>query len=74
MEELFLILIFRHDPTSKLAELFNINHFIVSQANIFTLPFVFKPTANGVDTIYSRIINFFYLEARHRIIQVINNI
>ncbi|KAJ3123428.1 hypothetical protein HK098_001921 [Nowakowskiella sp. JEL0407] len=64
-------------PETRLAELFNVNHFISSQANIFMAPFVPKdltrvlgPYKRGKRTVSSTLLNFFSAELNHRLHQL----
>ncbi|KAL7748861.1 triacylglycerol lipase [Sorochytrium milnesiophthora] len=52
-------------PHERLAELFNVNHFIVSQAGAMVAPFVVKRFQDQ-NPISSRIVNAVMMEVRHR--------
>lgn len=55
-------------PTLRLAELFNVNHIILSQANPYMLPFMKERLAG--DGFFSVLTGLAYLEIRHRFFQV----
>ena len=57
-------------PAIRLAELFNVNHIILSQANPYMLPFIsrsLRPQAPGLMTRFSSLVTS---EIRHRLYQV----
>jgi len=56
-------------PMARLSELFNINHFIVSQVNPHVVPFLSSVESN---TWWRRIRSFLYYEFRHRFFQLVN--
>ena len=57
-------------PTARLAELFNVNHVILSQANPYLLPFAPKTLLPNAPWLVSRIMNAIAVEIRHRLFQV----
>lgn len=59
-----------HDgPTLRLAEIFNVNHVIMSQANPYRFPFL-ENEKNSFPGIFRKLTNLFYLEVRHRLFQL----
>ena len=65
-------------PESRLAELFNVNHFIVSQATPYIAPFLSsslqnRKEGNNSPGILGKMVTFLTLEFRHRIYQVFQN-
>jgi hypothetical protein len=60
-------------PAARLAELFNVNHVILSQANPYLLPFMSRkmtPQQHGFTQKLSALLS---LEIRHRMYQVISS-
>ncbi|KAI0242634.1 triacylglycerol lipase, partial [Massospora cicadina] len=57
-------------PLNRLSELFNVNHFIVSQANPYIIPFMSKELQLQDDRLLSRVRNVFYSEIGYRLRQV----
>jgi TAG lipase/steryl ester hydrolase/phospholipase A2/LPA acyltransferase len=56
-------------PMARLAELFNVNHFIVSQVNPYVLPFI-DPTADPDHLgVFRKMKRFIKSETRHRLLQ-----
>ncbi|KAI8061673.1 hypothetical protein BC940DRAFT_310112 [Gongronella butleri] len=53
-------------PLHRLSELFNVNHFIVSQAVFYVIPFI----SNVHDTLWSKLIYLMSSELRHRLYQL----
>ena len=65
----------RGSPLARIAELFNVNHFIVSQARPYIAPFLKneldhpKPHLSGASGIATPIIRLVTLEIHHRLSQ-----
>ncbi|KAG9304953.1 hypothetical protein G9A89_003122 [Geosiphon pyriformis] len=57
-------------PFQKITELFNVNHFIVSQANPYIVPFLPKEPMSQTGTILYKCGHFISSEFRHRILQL----
>ncbi|KAJ9058178.1 triacylglycerol lipase [Entomophthora muscae] len=57
-------------PMSRLSELYNVNHFIVSQASPYVVPFMSKELQLQDDRLMSRVRNVFYSEIGHRLHQL----
>jgi TAG lipase/lysophosphatidylethanolamine acyltransferase len=57
-------------PTIRLAELFNVNHFIMSQANPYILPFMSKKLLPQGQGFTNKIRSLVSSEVRHRLYQV----
>ena len=58
-------------PMARLAEQFNVNHFIVSQVNPHVIPFLqTKPVAAGRRTVWQRLGYLFSSEVQHRLDQL----
>jgi len=60
----------QESPLARLSELFNVNHFIVSQANPYVVPFMSKEFQLQDDSFSSRIRNVVYSEIHHRLQQL----
>lgn len=58
------------EPITRLSELFNVNHFIVSQAYPYTLPFLSRDIQMNQNSFTTKIQNFLYSEFRHRLFQL----
>ena len=63
-------------PESRLAELFNVNHFIVSQATPYIAPFLSSSLqdnkqGNSAPGLLGKMVTFLSLEFHHRIYQVL---
>ncbi|KAJ3279398.1 hypothetical protein HDU76_009521, partial [Blyttiomyces sp. JEL0837] len=56
-------------PESRLAELFDVNHFIVSQANPYIAPFLSKGPQESKDGLIGKTLGFVSSEIRHRLHQ-----
>lgn len=59
----------KESPEQRLAELFNVNHFILSQSQPYIVPFL-ASSSNGPKSIISRIFAFTGSEIRFRITQL----
>jgi TAG lipase/steryl ester hydrolase/phospholipase A2/LPA acyltransferase len=59
-------------PMSRLSEMFNINHFIVSQVNPHIAPFLRNPKHKRNSGLLGKLKFFIKSEIRHRIYQVLN--
>lgn len=57
-------------PLLRLSELLNVNHFIVSQANSYFIPFVSNQPNPQHDTLFYKIAYIVASETRHRLFQV----
>lgn len=57
-------------PLNRLSELFNVNHFVVSQANPYIIPFMSKELQLQDDRLLSRVRNVLYSEIGHRLRQL----
>jgi len=57
-------------PLLRLSELLNVNHFIVSQANSYFIPFVGTPPNPQHDTLLYKIAHIVASETRHRLFQL----
>ncbi|KAJ3025690.1 UNVERIFIED_CONTAM: hypothetical protein HDU68_006805 [Siphonaria sp. JEL0065] len=57
-------------PETRLAELFNVNHFIVSQSSPLATPFLPKGPQYRKTSIFESILAFMFNEFRHRIHQI----
>lgn len=57
-------------PLLRLSELLNVNHFIVSQANSYFIPFVGNQPNPQHDTLFHKIAYIIASETRHRLFQV----
>lgn len=60
-----------NNPHTRLSELFNVNHFIVSQASPYIIPFMTKGIQLNDDSLLSRMRSVFYSELKHRVSQLI---
>ncbi|KAI8332119.1 acyl transferase/acyl hydrolase/lysophospholipase [Chlamydoabsidia padenii] len=57
-------------PLHRLSELFNVNHFIVSQATSYALPFLFPLRKLNDDSIWNKLVYLILSEIRHRLYQL----
>ncbi|RUS18843.1 acyl transferase/acyl hydrolase/lysophospholipase [Endogone sp. FLAS-F59071] len=57
-------------PLTRLAELFNVNHFIVSQANPYIVPFVPKSIRSPGEGVFVKMAHIITSEFRHRLFQL----
>lgn len=57
-------------PLLRLSELLNVNHFIVSQANSYFIPFVSNQPNAQHDTLFHKLVYIIVSETRHRLFQV----
>ncbi len=58
-------------PSNRLAELFNVNHIILSQANPYLLPFAPKTSVPKYNWWVTKIMGFIAGEIKHRLHQVL---
>ena len=59
-----------NEPETRLAELFNVNHFIISQATPYIAPFISRGPQNKDTGIFGKLSSFLTMEIRHRIQQL----
>ncbi|KAI8579235.1 hypothetical protein K450DRAFT_243427 [Umbelopsis ramanniana AG] len=57
-------------PLLRLSELLNVNHFIVSQANSYFIPFVSNQPNAQHDTLFHKVVYIIASETRHRLFQL----
>jgi TAG lipase/lysophosphatidylethanolamine acyltransferase len=57
-------------PLLRLSELLDVNHFIVSQANSYFIPFVGSHPDPQSDTLFKKVVYIVASEIRHRLFQV----
>ncbi|KAI8990804.1 acyl transferase/acyl hydrolase/lysophospholipase [Mycotypha africana] len=57
-------------PLYRLSELFNVNHFIVSQASIYAIPFIMKTHSLQHETLLNRVVYILASELKHRLYQL----
>ena len=60
----------KDSPLSRLAELFNVNHFIVSQARPYIAPFLTQELRSSKIPLKDRVVKFVRMEIQHRLSQV----
>lgn len=60
-------------PLYRLSELFNVNHFIVSQASIYAIPFIAKAQNLQHETLLHKLAYIVASEFKHRLYQVREN-
>ncbi|KAI7906812.1 acyl transferase/acyl hydrolase/lysophospholipase [Cokeromyces recurvatus] len=56
-------------PLYRLSELFNVSHFIVSQASIYAIPFISKPQSLQHETYFHKLAYIVASEFKHRLSQ-----
>lgn len=57
-------------PLYRLSELFNVNHFIVSQASIYAIPFIAKAQNLHHETLLHKLAYIIASEFKHRLYQL----
>ncbi|KAG0188176.1 hypothetical protein DFQ28_005297 [Apophysomyces sp. BC1034] len=57
-------------PLSRLSELFNVNHFIVSQASLYAIPFIAKAQNLQHETLWNKMAYIIASEFKHRLYQL----
>lgn len=60
----------REEPLHRLTELFNVNHFIVSQAVAYAIPFISKANNLQHDSMWNKLAFLIASEFKHRLYQV----
>ena len=63
---------YSEEPLHRLSELFNVNHFIVSQATTYALPFIAKENSlHQHETLWNKVAYIVASEMKHRLYQVL---
>lgn len=60
----------REAPYTRVSELFNVNHFIVSQARPYIAPFIMQDLHQGTNSLRSKLLRLTGFEIRHRLSQL----